>query len=152
MTVSDLGFTLDRTYAATPERVYAYFTDPELMARWFCPNPDLPTTCDLDVRAGGAWRVVMGEWVVGGSYVEVEPPTRLVFTFDWEHDEDGPTTVTVEITPGGRPDQAGARPRGGRRRRWSRGGLDRRRSPGSTGSSASWVAIEVTAAPRPRGR
>ena len=98
MTVSDLGFTLDRTYAATPERVYAYFTDPDLMARWFCPNPDLPTTCDLDVRAGGAWRVVMGEWVVSGSYVEVEPPTRLVFTFDWAHDEDGPTTVTVEIT------------------------------------------------------
>ena len=100
MTASDLGFTLDRTYAAPAERVFAYFTDPELMASWFCPNPELPTTCELDVRPGGAWRVVMGEWVVGGRYVEVEPPTRLVFTFDWEHDDDAPTTVTVQCTAG----------------------------------------------------
>jgi uncharacterized protein YndB with AHSA1/START domain len=98
MTVPDLGFTLDRTYTAPPERVYAHFTDPDLMARWFCPNPDLPTTCELDVRPGGAWRVVMGDWVVGGRYVEVVPASRLVFTFDWEHDDDGPTTVTVVIT------------------------------------------------------
>ena len=101
MTLSDLGFTLDRTYAASQERVWAHFTDPELMAGWFCPNPDLPTTCDLDVQPGGEWRVVMGEWVVGGQYVEVEPRSRLVFTFDWEHDDDPPTTVTVAITPEG---------------------------------------------------
>lgn len=98
MTIPDLGFTLSQTYAATPERVYAYFTDPELVARWFCPNPDLPTTAELDVRPGGDWRVQMGDWVVGGSYLDVEPPSRLVFTFDWEHDDDGPTTVTVDIT------------------------------------------------------
>jgi uncharacterized protein YndB with AHSA1/START domain len=101
MTVSDLGFTLDRTYAATPERVYAHFTDPELLASWFCPNPDLPISCELDVRPAGEWRVVMGEWIVGGTYVEVEPPSRLVFTFDWQHDDDPPTTVTVEIRPEG---------------------------------------------------
>jgi uncharacterized protein YndB with AHSA1/START domain len=101
MTIPDLGFTLDRTYAATPERVYAHFAEPELMARWFCPNPEVPTTCDLDVRPGGAWRVVMGEWVVGGTYLEVEPLSRLVFTFDWDHDDDGPTTVTVVITEEG---------------------------------------------------
>ena len=101
MTVPDLGFTLDRTYAATPDQLYAYFTDPELMARWFCPNPEQPTACDLDVRPGGAWRVTMGDWVVGGSYLEVDPPTRLVFTFDWEHDDDPPTRVTVQITTDG---------------------------------------------------
>jgi uncharacterized protein YndB with AHSA1/START domain len=101
MTISELGFTLDRTYAAPPERVYAHFTDPELMATWFCPNPDLPFTATLDARPGGEWRVEMGDWVVGGSYVEVEPPSLLVFTFDWEHDDDPPTTVTVEITSEG---------------------------------------------------
>jgi uncharacterized protein YndB with AHSA1/START domain len=101
MTLPDLGFTLNRTYPATPERVYAHFTEPELLAAWFCPNPDLPVTCELDVQAGGEWRVEMGEWVVGGSYVEVRPFTLLVFTFDWEHDEDDPTTVTVEIIPEG---------------------------------------------------
>ena len=101
MTISELGFTLDRTYAAPPERVYAHFTDPELMATWFCPNPDLAFTASLDVRPGGEWRVEMGDWVVGGRSVEVEPPSLLVFTFDWEHDDDPPTTVTVEITAEG---------------------------------------------------
>lgn len=101
MTIPDLGFTLSQTYAAPPERVYAHFTDPELIVRWFCPNPDLPTTAELDVRPGGDWRVTMGDWVVGGSYIEVEPVTRLVFTFDWEHDDEDPTTVTVQITPEG---------------------------------------------------
>ena len=101
MTTSDLGFALDRTYAAAPERVYAHFTEPDLMALWFCPNPALATTCRLDVRAGGAWRVEMGDWVVSGTFLEVEPPRRLVFTFEWEHDDDGPTTVTVSITPEG---------------------------------------------------
>ena len=101
MSISEQGFTLDRTYAAPPERVYAHFTDPELMATWFCPNPDLAFTASLDVRPGGEWRVEMGDWVVGGSYVEVEPPSLLVFTFDWEHDDDPPTTVTVEITAEG---------------------------------------------------
>jgi uncharacterized protein YndB with AHSA1/START domain len=99
--IPELGFTLDYAYPATPERVYSHFTDPELLARWFCPNPDLPTAAELDVRPGGPWRVQMGEWVVGGSYVEVEPITLLVFTFDWEHEDDPPTTVTVEITPEG---------------------------------------------------
>jgi uncharacterized protein YndB with AHSA1/START domain len=99
--IPDLGFTLEQTYPAPPERVYAYFTDPELLVRWFCPNPDLPTTAELDVRPGGDWRVVMGDWVVGGSYVEVDPTTRLVFTFDWEDDDEDATTVTVQITPKG---------------------------------------------------
>ena len=102
-----------------------------------------PTTCDLDVRAGGAWRVVMGEWVVGGSYVEVEPPTRLVFTFDWEHDDDGPTTVTVADHPGGRPDPAGARARGVRRRRWPRGGLDAVVRPARPGARLSVTAASL---------
>lgn len=97
--IPDLGFTLEQTYAAPAERVYAYFTDPGLLVSWFCPNPDLPTTAELDVQPGGGWRVEMGDWVVGGSYVEVEPPSRLVFTFDWEDDDETATTVTVQITP-----------------------------------------------------
>jgi uncharacterized protein YndB with AHSA1/START domain len=99
MSRPDLGFSLKRTYPVSPERIWAHFTEPELMTRWFCPNPDLPTSCDLDPRPGGAWRVTMGEWVVGGDYVELQPPSRLVFTFDWDHDDDQPTSVTVEITP-----------------------------------------------------
>ena len=95
MTVSDLGFTLDRTYAATPERVYAHFTDPELLASWFCPNPDLPTSCELDVRPAGEWRVVMGEWIVGG------PGGEAVVT-DQQNSESPGSESAPATAPGGK--------------------------------------------------
>jgi len=97
--MTDLGFTLERTYPATPDRVWAHFTQPELMAQWFCPNPSVETTCTLDVRPGGAWRCEMGGYAVSGTFTEVEPPSRLAFTWDWDHDDDPPTTVTVTLTP-----------------------------------------------------
>lgn len=97
-----LEFTLDRFYDAPPERVWAAFTAPALMADWFCPNPSLPTACTLDVRPGGAWRCEMGAYVVSGVYVDVEPVSHLSFTWSWEHEPDEPvTTVRVTLAPEG---------------------------------------------------
>src|SRR4051794_41899542 len=98
MTIPDLGFTLSQTYAATPERVYACFTDPELMVRWFCPNPDLPTTAELDVRPGGDWRGQRGGWGGGGGYPRGEPPRRAGVTLDWGGDDADPTPGTRALT------------------------------------------------------
>ncbi|QIG41903.1 SRPBCC domain-containing protein [Nocardioides anomalus] len=94
-------FTLERHYAAAPEKVWARFTEPALMAQWFCPNPALDVACELDVRPGGAWRCAMGSYVVSGTYVEVDPTERLVFTWAWAHDDDPETTVSVTLTPDG---------------------------------------------------
>ena len=99
MTRPDLGFTLERSFPVAPDRVWAHFTQPELMAQWFCPNPSLETACTLDVRPGGAWRCAMGPHAVSGTFTEVEPPTRLSFT--WDHDDDPDTTVTVTLSPQG---------------------------------------------------
>ena len=99
--MTDLGFTLERTYPVPPDRVWAHFTQPELMARWFCPNPSLETSCTLDVRPDGAWRCEMGPYAVSGTYTEVEPSSRLAFTWDFAHEDDPPTTVTVTLTPEG---------------------------------------------------
>ena len=60
---------------------------------------------DLDVRTGGKYRTCMRsadgskEVWVGGEYVEVAPPERLIFTWAWEHDtsEHRETLVTVEF-------------------------------------------------------
>ena len=101
MTQPDLAFTLERSYPVAPDRVWAHFTQPELMAQWFCPNPTLETTCTLDVRPGGAWRCDMGPHAVSGTFAEVEPTTRLVFTWGWDHDDDPDTTVTVTLEPEG---------------------------------------------------
>ena len=92
--------TVSRIVAATREALYAAWTEPDQMRRWYA------TVVDADVRVGGRYRIEMHEadGVVNGftgEYLALEPPARLAFTFTHhgqtpEHrisDE----TVTVEF-------------------------------------------------------
>lgn len=91
-----------RTFAAPQEKVFEAWVKPELMARWFCRCAGNPPTrvLEADVRTGGAYRLEVEAdklyrgW---GVYREVRPPERLVFTWNWEHDEFKDTLVTVEF-------------------------------------------------------
>jgi uncharacterized protein YndB with AHSA1/START domain len=99
---------VERRIAARPETVFAYFTDPERYRRW------QGVDAELDPRPGGTFRVRMtgrSHMVVRGTYVEVEPPARLVFTWGWEHAGElgrgahgilpGTTIVEVVLVPDG---------------------------------------------------
>ena len=80
---------------AAPETVFEFFTDPALMLRW----KGIDAT--LEPVPGGTYRVVMnGRDTVLGRYVEVEPPTRVVFTwgFEGEGSPVAPGASTVEVT------------------------------------------------------
>ncbi len=84
------------TIKAKPETIFPYLTDPKKLERWF------PNEATTDVRVGGAYRLIMvkKDYVAVGKYLEVKPPTKLVFTWGWEGD-DSPTPAgssTVEIT------------------------------------------------------
>jgi uncharacterized protein YndB with AHSA1/START domain len=86
--------------AAPPEIVFAYFTDPARMVEWFGMQ------ATLDPRPGGACRIQTATGaVMVGSYVEVEPPRRVVFTWGFEPEVFGTpaasTTVEVTLTPDG---------------------------------------------------
>jgi uncharacterized protein YndB with AHSA1/START domain len=95
-----LDFTLEREYAAPRDRVWAHLTDPALMATWFCPNPALPTSCTLDVRPAGDWSCRMGDYVIRGHYVALDPPTSMTFTWGWAHAPEEPsTTVAIALAP-----------------------------------------------------
>jgi uncharacterized protein YndB with AHSA1/START domain len=89
------------TIKAKPETIFPYLTDPEKLQRWF---PDEATT---DVRVGGSYRLVMAkkDYIASGKYVEVKSPTKLVFTFGWEGDDEptpaGSSTVEITLTPVG---------------------------------------------------
>jgi uncharacterized protein YndB with AHSA1/START domain len=85
---------LELRVAASPETVFAFFTDPERYIQW------QGVSADLDPRPGGIYRVVMTEAsVVIGEFVEVEPPRRLVFTWGFEGSEEvAPGSSTVEVT------------------------------------------------------
>jgi uncharacterized protein YndB with AHSA1/START domain len=94
-----------RTFEASRQRVYRAWTDPELMMKWFAePDYDM-RILELDLRVGGRYRFegeVKGKrWSLGGTYLEVRPPERLVYTWKWEDDPalggPGDTIVTVDF-------------------------------------------------------
>ena len=80
---------LDRAFAAPKSLVWRAWTDPDHLRKWLCPKDFEVTFVDVDLRVGGKWRSGMRapggtEYVMGGTYLEVIPPDRLVFSHAWE--------------------------------------------------------------------
>jgi len=95
---------LTRVFDAPRDVVFRAWTDPEQMRRWFCPQEHWGVEVAVDARAGGAYRIAMRDTdagrdhVVRGTFREVRPPERLVFTWQWEATPGFPVTlVTVEF-------------------------------------------------------
>ena len=98
---SEREFVVERTLKATPERIFDAYTDEKLVPRWWAPPGGSLRVEQMDVRPGGKYRFVQRtpggqELVFVGSYVQVEPPTRLVYTFEVEG-QGNPVTTTVEL-------------------------------------------------------
>jgi uncharacterized protein YndB with AHSA1/START domain len=97
--------TSDRELVATrplngPARlVFEAWTKPELITRWWAPESFGITflSCEADVRTGGSYRFVFGHpaseqpMAFIGRYIDVTPPSRLV----WTNEEDGDGAVTT---------------------------------------------------------
>ncbi len=94
---------LERTFAAPRERVFRAWTDAAELARWFAPTDGHTTkVIELEVRVGGRYRVEMhppsgNVHTVTGTFREIRPPDRLVFTWAWEGKDMGETLVTLEL-------------------------------------------------------
>jgi uncharacterized protein YndB with AHSA1/START domain len=90
----------ERRVAASPETIFAYFTDPAKMVEW------MGTEATLDPRPGGVCRInPSGHAVMSGEFVEVDPPRRIVFTWGFELElfatPPQSTVVEVSLTPDG---------------------------------------------------
>ena len=100
------SLTLKRRLNAAPERVYAAWTDPEQIVKWFGPDAGAVTRAKVDARAGGGYTIVFHtedgeEHHVSGVYREAVPPERLVFTWAWRSTPERESLVTVQIRPDG---------------------------------------------------
>lgn len=94
---------IERVFKASPERVFKAWTDPAILIKWWGPEGFETPDCEMDVRAGGAWRTTMvspkGEGhTVSGVYREISPPTRLVMTWGWEQDGERGHETVIEVT------------------------------------------------------
>ena len=77
-TPNELEIRVERVFDAPRAHVFSVWTDPQLIPEWW---GDGTVVEEMDVRAGGAWRFRTAYGVVEGEFREVEPPERLVQTF-----------------------------------------------------------------------
>jgi uncharacterized protein YndB with AHSA1/START domain len=84
--------------------VFAACVDPGQLRQWWGPAGFTASEIDLDVRAGGQYRLTMhppdgAEFHLGGHFSEVDPPRRLVYTFEYEEPDpdDQETLVTLSF-------------------------------------------------------
>ncbi|PIB92912.1 SRPBCC family protein [Caulobacter sp. FWC2] len=103
---SDREFVVTRLFNGPPRIVFEAWTKPELMQLWWAPKSlGVPLwSCEMDVRVGGGYRMAFGRdaentMAFFGRYLEVEPPSRLVWTND-ESEDAAVTTVTFEDRDG----------------------------------------------------
>ena len=92
-----------RTIDGPPHIVFDAWTNPELLKRWWVPKsvPITLLSVEMDVRAGGTYRLVFQvdpttTATFFGRYLEVSPPSRLVWTNEEGEGDPVVTTVTFE--------------------------------------------------------
>lgn len=125
-TPSDRELVITAVVDAPRDLVFDACTRPEHVKRWWGPRRLTMTTCEIDLRPGGAWRYVVRDPTTGredgfsGVYREIDRPKRVVYSEGWEglpgHDylvtatfdeEDGKTTLTSRLLYQSREDRDG---------------------------------------------
>jgi uncharacterized protein YndB with AHSA1/START domain len=96
------SLTITRRIKAPPEKVYRAWTDPAQITRWFGPEGAEMLSAEADARVGGRYHMVFRtpdgeEHDVSGSYREVVPNAKLVFTWMWRTMPERQSLVTVAL-------------------------------------------------------
>ena len=109
--MSDTDLCLERLIPAPPEQVFALWTEPAQIIKWWSADRYEIPASDFDVRQGGRWYATFqppggARRTVSGIYRVIEPPRRLVFSWAWLEDDgtrghETEVTVTLEPISGG---------------------------------------------------
>jgi uncharacterized protein YndB with AHSA1/START domain len=97
---------IKRFIKAPRDRVYAAWTDPEQLKEWFGPEEVKTRKLIAEARPDGKfqWDLTSAEgeeMTVSGEYRELVPGRKIVFTWQWQDDEDWAdhhSIVTVELS------------------------------------------------------
>jgi uncharacterized protein YndB with AHSA1/START domain len=79
---------------ATPEKLYDYFTKPELLIKWW------PPAAEIEMKVGGKYRLIWKEqdWTLEGTVKEFDPGKKFVFTWRWNFTPKEEQTLEVTCT------------------------------------------------------
>jgi uncharacterized protein YndB with AHSA1/START domain len=99
---------MERVLPAPPGRVFVLNTQPQLLGQWWGPNGFSLPSVEVDARVGGRYRIEMqppdgDAFFLSGEFREVEPGSRLAYTFRWEppDPDDRETVVVLSLQPVG---------------------------------------------------
>ena len=99
--MSDDIVVVTRVIAAPREEVFAAWLDPESVAQWMQPGDVTHASVEIDARVGGKFRIVMqhgrGDAEHWGEYLDIDPPSRLSFTWISANTNREATIVTIEL-------------------------------------------------------
>jgi uncharacterized protein YndB with AHSA1/START domain len=101
------SLTIRRRFRAAPARVYAAWTEPAQIARWFGPGKVQVVEAVFETRAGGRFWVrarsaeTGEEHNVSGTVKEAKPNEKVVYTWAWQSTPERESLVTVEFKPDG---------------------------------------------------
>ena len=97
------AFKLTRLFKASREKVFRAWTEPEFLKQWWCPEGWTPAEMEVDLRVGGTYRIGMrrpgshSAVYVRGSFLEVDPPEKLTYTWRWENAFPGMPETRVSV-------------------------------------------------------
>jgi uncharacterized protein YndB with AHSA1/START domain len=99
-----LALDLNCRLPAPRVRVFEALTKPDQLAKWWGPHGFTSPKIDFDPRVGGGYRITMQPpdaevFHLSGEFTEVDPPTRLAYTFRWDEPDpdDQETVVTLTL-------------------------------------------------------
>jgi uncharacterized protein YndB with AHSA1/START domain len=100
------SLTIRRRVNAPPAQVFAAWTDPQKIMRWFGPGQVQCTHAEFDARVGGRYVIAAqspdgDKHQVGGVVREIVPNQKLVYTWAWHTMPERESLVTIELKPDG---------------------------------------------------
>jgi uncharacterized protein YndB with AHSA1/START domain len=97
-------FVIERTYEASPERVFAAWSDQAAKAQWFGPGEKHPESYSLDFREGGREHLSVptpdgATYSFDAVYVDIVPAQRIIHTYDMHRNDDriSVSVATIEF-------------------------------------------------------
>ncbi len=94
---------VSRIFQAKREHVFEAWVKPELMKKWFCPQELTVGNVSAEAKVGGKYSITMKDpnqgkvFTTFGTYKEIIPNQKLVFTWEWEQPDQAESVVTVDF-------------------------------------------------------
>ena len=92
-----------RRFEASAERVFDAWLNSDMMRRWLFTQESTNQVARNDPRVGGTWEIVDRrngqDYRAIGEYLEITPPTKLVFTFKMPQFSETVDVITVKLKP-----------------------------------------------------